>query len=145
MLLCLHICDAFPPVPFPPPPAPRSPLPTRALTPQDAFLPVFPAAMPRAMGVLARAAPFHAPSAVQGGHVTAEQAAAIEKVQVGARGAWGVEDRQQMGGWGALTCGRGQAAAVRWWRRWCPADGLAWSSTGELPAMTRPSLWETVL
>lgn len=82
----------------------RYPLPTpHPSAPQDAFLPVFPAAMPRAMGVLARAAPFHAPSAVQGGHVTVEQAAAIEKVQVGdwaqdGVGSWGRVGRSPAGG-----------------------------------------------
>ncbi len=47
-----------------------------------AILPLFVAAMPRVMGVLARAAPFHGPAAVASGSVSEEEATAIVRVQV---------------------------------------------------------------
>ncbi|GIL90001.1 hypothetical protein Vretimale_18016 [Volvox reticuliferus] len=50
----------------------------------SAFAPCFQVAMPRVMAVLARAAPFHGPSAVASGAVTDEEAEAIVRVQVGA-------------------------------------------------------------
>ncbi|EFJ46086.1 hypothetical protein VOLCADRAFT_105724 [Volvox carteri f. nagariensis] len=51
---------------------------------KTAFTPCFAVAMPRVLAVLARAAPFHGPSAVAAGAVTEEEAAAIVRIQVGA-------------------------------------------------------------